>query len=922
MHPRSLVALLLICLFSTKLLWAQDESVHGTVKDSNGEPIALAVVLTVSPKDSSIVAHTVTNMAGFFRVKAAIKGNFWLQIHQMGYITQTKVVELPTNVAQDFVLKDDPKEIEAVRIGGKRKGMVRKGDTIGYNLKAYATGMEKTLGDVLANLPGIKVGADGSVMAQGKEVSKILFNGRDYFGDNVAMATKNIEANVADTVKVVEGYSEYDIFRGFQNIDKTVIDVGVKEDKLSKIRGSLELGGGYKNAYLGKGQFYYMGTNNMFSATIASNNVAVGTFTLMDYLAMQGGLESPEGGMGVTFSMAGTLAPIMNPPKDTYKAISHAVNLLYNYHRQKKIKITAAAMVAKGGNEQKTEQRRIFLAGAMQGDAFTTGSQQSTEVAHAMANMGVTLNITDNLMLLTSAAGDFGYALNTDIYDDYYASLVNTKVKTYRRPFSWTTKGGVYYKMGEHLLYLVNNVQTRVQRPIYNINASSLILPLEMQATKDGRYLLQFLNKQTRNVANTKLGTRLKLSENHELKVYLSHSYDRSSNWSNFEGEGSISLRNGFVGDMTTDLRFQEHNSALGIRWSFNKKEHLWCSAELSGHYLQQKAIQPQRIYSNAEFYIEPMLHMNYQITPDMFLRLWAASNIRTQDPARLAYGMQMNSYRSITQNHDYARLYDRDYRSWVRWRYDPTEKSYSLNAGLRFTRKASPYSQFSQYGLLSVSMPFGVTNSDTWAIDLGASKRLWGTWTFSTDLAWNYDVSDIRYNERVSKSISQGPTVGLEAKSAYSSYFNTTIGLQGERTVRKVSDFQTLVDYFASAKATCLFTYQKFRAELSGSYSLSAYSGKNPQLFGLDAELSYDLFYGISLLLRGTNLLNITKRQWVDISYSDLFRTERLYRAMPGYAMLVLRWEIGRKDPLTSSFSRRFPARRSSTIKATKMPR
>jgi len=219
---------LAVLLLGALQLRAQKEVARGIVRDESDTPIAVAVVLTIQPRDSSIVTHTVTNTAGVFRIQGDLEGKYWLQVHQIGYVSHNVEVTLPLSTPLSIVLREDPKEIEAVRISGRRGGMTRKGDTVGYNLKAYATGMEKTLGDVLANLPGVKVSADGQVTAQGKEVSKILFNGRDYFGDNVAMATKNIDAQVADSVKVIQGYSEYDIFRGFRNVDKTVIDVGVK----------------------------------------------------------------------------------------------------------------------------------------------------------------------------------------------------------------------------------------------------------------------------------------------------------------------------------------------------------------------------------------------------------------------------------------------------------------------------------------------------------------------------------------------------------------------------------------------------------------------------------------------------------------------------------------------------------------------
>ncbi len=885
---------LAVLLLGALQLRAQKEVARGIVRDESDTPIAVAVVLTIQPRDSSIVTHTVTNTAGVFRIQGDLEGKYWLQVHQIGYVSHNVEVTLPLSTPLSIVLREDPKEIEAVRISGRRGGMTRKGDTVGYNLKAYATGMEKTLGDVLANLPGVKVSADGQVTAQGKEVSKILFNGRDYFGDNVAMATKNIDAQVADSVKVIQGYSEYDIFRGFRNVDKTVIDVGVKEGMMSNVFGKIEAGGGYRNAYLGRAQTYYMGTNHMFSALVASNNVAENTFTLMDYLAMQGGLVTPDGGFQAKFDVDESLTPIVYPPKDTYKTISHAVNLLYNYHRQNKLKITAAAMTAKGENDGKTELLRTFVLGSQQGTSFTTGSTRHHEVQHALGNFGISYNPTEALMLMVGAMADMGTSDSRNVYNDYYASkLTNTIVKERERPFTWNVKGGVYYKPNSHLFYVAGNALSERKRPIADLDASDLYLPLSMLA-KDGRYMLQFIEKQNITTYNAELGVRFKLTDKQDLKVWLANTHVSNRTNTYFESANPISVLGTFDGELNTDLNFLQNQAYLGLNWRYDDEKHFTWSAELLGSYLMQNARQPQLNRQLSGFYVTPRLYFRYRIQPNMSLSAEFASQVKPQSASSLRYGMQMTSYRSITQNHDYSRLFNRDIYSSLRYRYDPTEESYSLSANARYTRNQSPFSQMNQIDLLSITNPFDVSNAENMKFSVEGSNRFAGIWTVSLDLDWRYAAADLLYHNTLSRSVRQGPEIELEARSAYSSLFNMEFGVQGERKEYKIGSNPTTVDYYASAKAKLLFEYGAFRAELGGNYSLSAYSDKSPQLFGLDAELSYDIKYGISVILMGSNLLNINLREWVDISYSDLFRSERVYQSMPGYAMLKMRWEFG----------------------------
>jgi len=893
-----------VFLFTTLMLFlpfwvmAQKEVAHGVVKDSAGEPLPLAVVLTVNPQDSSIVAHTVSNSAGVFRIKGDFSGKFWLQAHQMGFITVSREVILPTNENLEFILNDDPQEIEAVRIGARRGGMTRQGDTVGYNLKAYATGMEKTLGDVLATLPGIKVAPDGQVTAQGKKVDKILFNGRDYYGGNVAMATKNIDANVADTVRVIEGYSEYDILNGFQNVDKTVIDVGVKAGMLNNVFGKVEAGGGYKNAYMGNAKATYMGTRHMLTALAASNNVAEPVFSIMDYIALKGGLQDPEsGGYSLRISLDESLAPVIYPDDDTYKSTSHAANLLYNYHKEKKLKISSALLVAKAENDAKSETKRTFMLGAQQGSTFTTGKEISNQMQHGLGNFNITYNPTEKLMLMAGASADYGTLDTKTSANDYYAAhLINSLERTQRAPLSWSSNGGIYFRPSKHLFFVSYSVESKQNNPKYDLNTSELVLPL-LLAPDNGRYMLRFLTKKDDLQASLRLGTRLKLTEMQELKFWLQGTNLNNKHISYFESAKTLAMHHSFQGDLNTDLRVKEYSGELGARWSY-KSEKLYMYLGLAGKYINQEARQPQLSQKEIGFYLEPSFSIDYDIVPGMSAGLEASSDVTAQNTNTLPYGIQVKNYRSLEHNRGFSHLAYRNSTGRLYYRYFPTEASYNIMFHVDYLREASELSHIRQYGLLSTELPFGIGNSERYYSSLRLSNRFAGLWTITMDGNVRYSVSDILSEAQKAEMRTFRQTLYLEARSSYSSFFNVEMWVNGGRSQYDLARSSRNTDYTAAANAKMLFTWEKFRAEIGGGYSISALDKNSPVLFDLNAELSYEFPHGISAVLTGSNLLNLDQRKWKDISYSDaLLRSERVYYSLPGYAMLKFRWEFGKKD-------------------------
>src|SRR5690606_22800841 len=92
-----------------------------------------------------------------------------------------------------------------------------KGDTIAYNADSFSTGTERKLGDVLKNLPGVEINDDGQIEVEGKVVTKIMVDGKEFFDGDTKLATQNIPSNVVDKVQVLKNYAEIGQLSGVTN---------------------------------------------------------------------------------------------------------------------------------------------------------------------------------------------------------------------------------------------------------------------------------------------------------------------------------------------------------------------------------------------------------------------------------------------------------------------------------------------------------------------------------------------------------------------------------------------------------------------------------------------------------------------------------------------------------------------------------
>ena len=89
-----------------------------------------------------------------------------------------------------------------------------KGDTLIYNADSFKSGTEKKLEDVLNKLPGVEVTEDGEIEVEGKTVTKVMVEGKDFFDGDSKLAVKNIPANALDKIQVLKNHNEVGQLKG------------------------------------------------------------------------------------------------------------------------------------------------------------------------------------------------------------------------------------------------------------------------------------------------------------------------------------------------------------------------------------------------------------------------------------------------------------------------------------------------------------------------------------------------------------------------------------------------------------------------------------------------------------------------------------------------------------------------------------
>ncbi len=296
--------LLLFCTLITISLTAKDIfKISGVVQDMNSSPVEGATVRAFS-LDSLFLEGVMTNAKGRFQLKVSQKTSI-IEISCLGYKKFYKSISIENyhNVfsLDTIILQDESINLNEITITGKVSAIQMRGDTLEYNTSIYALPEQASVRDLLKNLPNVIVNDKGQIFVQGKEVNRILVDGKEFFSVDPNIASKSLPALIVDKVQVIEQSSETSHLTGFDNGEKeTVLNLTVKEEnKIGlMIQSAAGVGrdfNGNKTRYDQNGYINILKGQDIYNFSLENNNTNNGA----------GGSQSGENSMnriGVTIN--------------------------------------------------------------------------------------------------------------------------------------------------------------------------------------------------------------------------------------------------------------------------------------------------------------------------------------------------------------------------------------------------------------------------------------------------------------------------------------------------------------------------------------------------------------------------------------------------------------------------------------------
>lgn len=399
-----------VLLFTSFLMFSQNVKVEGIVKDDANNPLELANVIALVKGTSKVESYSITNDKGQYKLMLSKNTNYTIRISYIGYQTFNDEILIADDlsvITKDFILKEEDNTLNEVELTYEMPITI-KGDTIVYNSDSFTNGTEKKLEDVLKKLPGVEVNEDGQIEVEGKQVQKVMIEGKDFFDGDSKLASKNIPANAVDKIEILKNYNEITPMRGVgDDSDSVAINIRLKQGKKNFWFGEITAGAGTENGYLAHPKLFYYSPKTSVNIITDFNNIGEAPLSFRDYFKLTGGFKNMMRRGGTRFSTSSNslgFSLLQNEMAKDVVSKFGAIN--FSYSPKKALTISGFSILNNSETELLTTNKI---------DNIVTGNTELRTNETLQKNKLGTLKLSAN------------YAPNDDTYLNYDVMLKTSK---------------------------------------------------------------------------------------------------------------------------------------------------------------------------------------------------------------------------------------------------------------------------------------------------------------------------------------------------------------------------------------------------------------------------------------------------------------------------------------------------------------
>ncbi|SDR68523.1 Outer membrane receptor proteins, mostly Fe transport [Polaribacter sp. KT25b] len=293
---KAIMFVLFVFCFSTNY-YSQKTGIIGVVVDDSNQPLEMVSVALLSTKESLFLSYTTTDVKGAFHIDDIPKDSILLQLNFLGFTTYSKKIIYKKKLIDldTIVLKEDISSLDEIVISAVVPVQIKK-DTVSFNANSFKVNYDDNIDGLLSKLPGIEIDENGSIVTQGTTVTKVMIDGKEFFGGDPSIVMKNISADAIAKVEIIDKKSDEAELTGVSDGNKEiVINFRLKKEKKNRGFGKLSAGVGLDNRYFGNINYNQFNTKNQLSIIGKFNNINITGSNIQGFLENADGVADDSG---------------------------------------------------------------------------------------------------------------------------------------------------------------------------------------------------------------------------------------------------------------------------------------------------------------------------------------------------------------------------------------------------------------------------------------------------------------------------------------------------------------------------------------------------------------------------------------------------------------------------------------------------
>lgn len=657
---KNLLALFL--LLTTSTIFSQNIRFEGVVQDNEKTPLEMANVMAINQGTKGMDAYAITNDKGKFVLNLKPNATYSIKLSYLGM--QNKEITIATetqNITQNIVMENGGIELDGVEIVREMPVSI-KGDTIVYNADSFKTGTERKLEDVLKKLPGVEVNADGEIEVEGKKVTKLMVEGKDFFDGDTKLGVKNIPADAIDKIQVLRNYNENSILKGVENNqDNVAMNIKLKDGKKNFWFGDVTAGIGVahkETRYNVNPKLFYYNPKYSINVITNFNNIGELPLTFQDYFKFTGGFRNMMSKGGSNFNVSSNdlgISLLRNNRAKEIETRFGATN--FSYNPSKAWTLSGFAIFSSSTTDLETNSKTDFLVPNSSSVAITENRAETTQQQNKLG----LFKLSSSYKPSTRFQFDYDILSKLSKQDELSDLLrqtvdgsgtTNEAIATNKKqmPLSFNQNLGMYYTLNEKNVFAFEAQHLyQDEDPFYNANLQSQPFNLTNYTSGQNRNDINQKRFVKTNKLDAKLDYYYMLTPKSNINVTLGNTYS----YQNFDSSIYQILDNGTTNTLndvsnTNKVKYAFNDAFVGLHYKILSGK-FTVTPGLSAHSYTMNNDQLGTNYQQSFGRVLPDLYVLYQMKKAETLTYNFALNNNFTDINKLAEGYVLNSYNSLS---------------------------------------------------------------------------------------------------------------------------------------------------------------------------------------------------------------------------------------------------------------------------------